>query len=75
MHIEGNVAHDRVEVLLQRDQDWKETAFHRPLYDMFPVGCRSTVESDLFLRFPKSWKKDALWPVFSLENKAGLCAL
>ena len=50
------------EVLLQPDQACKETAFHRPLEEMFPLGCESTVQRELFLSFPKRRKQDAVGP-------------
>ena len=38
----------RAEVLMRRDQGSRETVFHRALYERFPVGCKSTVETNCF---------------------------
>ena len=51
------------EVLKRRVNCWEERAFHLPLYENFPVSCNSTVESEFFLSFLKSWKQDSLWLV------------
>ncbi|PCO79388.1 hypothetical protein CP990_28510, partial [Escherichia coli] len=56
------------------DQACKETAFHRPLEVMFPLGCKSTVQSELFLSFPKSWKQDAVGPNSLFGKKPARCA-
>src|SRR3712207_7565643 len=37
------------------------------------VGCKSTVESELFPSFPESWKADTLGPVSHSGSKAGIC--
>ena len=71
----GQWSTPRAEVLLQPDQACSETAFHRPLEEMFPVGCKSTVQSELFLSFPKSWKQDTLGPLSVFGNDSALCAL
>ena len=42
---------------------------------MFPVGCKSTVESELFLSFPKSWKQDRLFLVSFVGNDSAHCDL
>ncbi|RXX16204.1 hypothetical protein DF216_10880, partial [Streptococcus oralis] len=70
----GQSSTPRAEVLLQPDQACKETAFHRPLEEMFPVGCKSTVQSELFLSFPKSWKQDAVGPNSPFGKKPARCA-
>ena len=41
---------------------------------MLPVGCKSTVQSELFLSFPKSWKQDALGPNSPFGKKTAGCA-
>ena len=41
---------------------------------MFPVGCKSALQSELFLSFPKSWKQDALCPTSPFVKKPARCA-
>ncbi|PIL05581.1 hypothetical protein P731_15160 [Listeria monocytogenes SHL014] len=66
----GQWSTPRAGVLLQPDEACQETAFHRPFKDMFPVGCKSTGQSELVLSFPESWKQDALGPLCPFGNKA-----
>ena len=40
---------------------------------MFLVGCKSTVESDFSLSFPKSCRQDALGTLWPCGKKTALC--
>ncbi|PIL05578.1 hypothetical protein P731_15145 [Listeria monocytogenes SHL014] len=70
----GQWSTPRAEVLPQPDQAFQETASHRPFSVTLPVGCESTVQSQLFLSFPKIWKQDTLGTLSPFGNKAALWA-
>ena len=57
----GTVA--EAEVLKRPVKHWEEMAFELPLYESFLVCCNSTVESEFFPSFLKSWRQDSLWLV------------
>ncbi len=59
---QGGIAAE-AEVLKRPDKHWEEMEFELPLYETFLVCCNSTVESEFFLSFLKSWRQDSLWLV------------
>ena len=59
---QGRIAAE-AEVLKRQVKCLEEMAFELTLYESFLVCCNSTVESEIFLSFLKSWKQDSLWLV------------
>ena len=54
----GTVA--EAEVLKRPVKHWEEMAFELPLYESFLVCSNSTLESEFYPSFLKSWRQDSL---------------